>query len=333
MYPVIIQSPANTLAEVRFAGVPLDTFTPILQCADAMGMFRVCPAQNPVLLDSDSWHLVELRLEGAGTPQARCRAAVNGVEFCGQATNWTGLEPNSAFIGLCAVDEAWTGAMTMDELRVVSGPQGSRLRINGPDAGNQGECLRFTIDTVDSFSQQPAPVATHTAIDNVAFMGASAFFASNCSSPSGPPELSPTEPVWEVYARAGPSDISITANSADLIAAAPFTVHITRIPSDAGAPDAGAPDAGAPDAGAPDAGPPDAGALDAGALDAGALDAGALDAGPNPDAGLIVELDGGRDGGAGVTRPGDYDVGCGCTGAPLLQLLALIALLFRRSRR
>ncbi|MBM4780527.1 MAG: DUF2125 domain-containing protein [Archangiaceae bacterium] len=382
MYPVIIQSPANTLAEVRFAGMPMSSFTPVLQCTDATGTFRVCSGGTSPVLSSQTWHLVELRMDGVGSGQGLCRAAVDGTEFCSQPMNWTGLQPTSAFIGLCALQQAWAGAMTMDELRVVAGPQGSRLRINGPHSGTQGDCLRFTIDTIDAFTQQPAPVAAHTPLDTVAFTGAAAFFASDCSTLGSPPELSPAAPVWEVYARAGTIDIRITATASDLLPAIPFSVHIT--PVDAGVPDAGALDAGTLDAGALDAGALDAGALDAGALDAGALDAGALDAGAldagaldagsldagsldagaldagAPDAGTLDAgtvdagaldagaLDAGAlDAGAldaGAVDAGaldaggtpvliTYDVGCGCTGAPLLNLIAAIALLFRRSRR
>ncbi|MBL8937584.1 MAG: hypothetical protein JNM69_23685 [Archangium sp.] len=362
MYPVIIQSPANTLAEVRFTGLPMSSFTPILQCADAMGVFHVCSAPTIPVLSSQTWHLVELRLEGVGTGQGICRAAVDGTEFCSQPVNWTGLQPTSAFIGLCALEQAWAGAMTIDELRVVSGRQGSRLRIIGPHTGTQGDCLRFTIDTLDAFTQQPAPVAAPTVLDNVAFMGANAFFASDCSTPSAPPELSPAAPVWEVYARAGTLDISITAASSDLLPAIPFFVQITPAPVDAGVPDAGMLDAGMLDAGTLDAGTLDAGMLDAGTLDAGTLDAGTFDAGMHDagmldagtfdagtfdagtldagtlDAGMLDAGSSGFDSGttldAGVVPAAvAYDVGCGCTGAPLVHFIAALALLFRRSRR
>ena len=340
-YPLILQSPRDTIAEVRFVGsaqAPLQQFGAVLQAVNASGSFIPCvePSTTP-RLQPNTWMLVELAMNGVGTDAGLARYAIDGQLRCSLPIDWTNRRPVFAFIGLCATELGYAGAFTLDELRIGVRPLASTLRLRADASVTATDCVAFEFDAIDSFTGQAAELPRDVSITALSLDGGRGPFTdSNCTNTVSAQLTLPASGGLRLYARPADQDvISLSARAADLLGSQTVNVQVVRpdagdmMNGDAGRPDAGLTDAGLTDAGLTDAGLTDAGLTDAGLTDAGLTDAGLTDAGLT-DAGLT---DAGSIDLPGPSPEATYDVGCGCRGTSGGWFSILVALSWRRRGR
>jgi hypothetical protein len=314
-FPIQLHTSVGTIAEMALTGSPA---VARLNCADTVG-FRMCPTTGA--FSPDTWHVVQLGLEGLGTPTGRCSLRVDDQQICEQPMQWTGRGVTDILAGSGALDRSWDGVMDVDQVLMVQGSApATRLSLSGPAGVDAGECVVYRVSALNDFDGGLAVPARPTQVSLVAPGLITAWPSISCAGDAGVPLLLDGGQLDVGVVFGGPSRTAVL-EALDLTQhLLPDTLDVgIAAPPDAGAPDAGILDAGSPDAGSLDAGPPDAGEADAGEADAGLQDAG-------PDAGST-------DAGAG---PATLSVGCGCSGTsgtPLFFLLAVLLANFKRVAR
>ncbi len=245
-FPVQLHSSlgTGTIAEMTMSQSPA---VARLQCGDNSG-FRPCA--TPAAFAQDSWHIVQLGLEGLGTGTGRCVMRLDDQQVCELVADWSGRGVRNILAGAGAVDRSWDGVLDIDDVLLVQGePPPTRLQISGPSIADAGQCLPYRVRTLNDFD-------------------------GGVSVPLHPTTVAVplADQVWPNPACAGDSGVPLQLDGGELEIGVVFTgparvvslrvedVSLNLEPGNSAVqvlfavPDAGAEDAGTADAGAPDAG-------------------------------------------------------------------------------
>ncbi len=158
-YPVQLHSSlvSGTIAEMSLLGTPA---VARLNCSDNLS-FRICP--TAAAFAADTWHLVQLGLEGLGTIKGRCVLRVDDQPVCEMAADWVGHGVRDILAGAGAFDKSWDGVMDLDDVLLVKGqPPPARLLLSGPSAADAGTCVAYQVSVRNDFDGGISTLASAT---------------------------------------------------------------------------------------------------------------------------------------------------------------------------